>query len=198
MHRRMAVCVLVVVVGLGVPACEPYPSEPSFDPLPPPQAQPARELPVPFVAQQTPVWCWAAVSEMVFRYYGRGAAQCQVLTGWVGGDCCRAPGLCMAAAPTMEVIQQTLYGFAGLRSLRAGAPLPFEAVVREIDAGRPLIVAYRGSFSGHVVVVYGYDLRTGTVSIHDPFYGTFHVPYSQTFAYKGQLLWIDTLYGIGA
>jgi hypothetical protein len=191
--RTPLVSLVPMLLALSGSVCDPIVIDPPATPAP----GGARALAVPFVAQQTPVWCWAAVSEMVFRYYGRGAAQCQVLTAWLGADCCRAPGLCLTGAPTLEVIQQSLAGFGGLRSTRAGGPLPFAAVMREIDAGRPMIAAYRGSFSGHVVVLYGYDANGGFVFIHDPFYGTFRVPYAQTFAYQGQLVWVDTLYGIG-
>jgi hypothetical protein len=42
------------------------------------------------VCQQTPVWCWAAVGEMVFRYYDvptintRCGYQCGIFSDWAG------------------------------------------------------------------------------------------------------------------
>lgn len=154
-----------------------------------------RILSVPFIAQQTPVWCWAAVSEMIFRYRGRGATQCQILSGWYRGDCCTFPQFCQTTAP-IQAIQQTLYAFGGLNSATYPGPISFQNIQSEINSGRPVIVAYRGSFSGHVVIIYGYDAR-GNVYIRDPYYGSFVVPYGASFSYGGQLIWSDTIYGIG-
>jgi peptidase C39-like protein len=154
-----------------------------------------RVLSVPLVPQQTPVWCWAAASEMIFRYYGRGATQCQILSVGYQQDCCSFPQFCQTTA-SIPAIQQTLFTFGGLRSTWIPGPISLAAVAAEIDSGRPIIVAYRGSFSGHVVVIYGYD-SNGNVFIRDPFYGTFKVPYGASFSYNGQLFWSDTIAGIG-
>lgn len=152
-----------------------------------------RVLAVPLVRQETPVWCWAAVSEMVFRYYGRGGTQCQILSGWYQRDCCTFREFCQTTAP-IAVIQQTLL-VGGVRSNWTPGPLPLSAITAEINAGRPIIVGYRGSFAGHVVVIHGYDSR-GNLYIHDPFYGSFVVPYGASFTYGGQFVWSDTIYGI--
>ena len=54
------------------------------------------------VYQQTIVWCWAAVSEMVLRYYGvpnlnpAGNCQCGVV-GSLGGVCSANCGACVTA-----------------------------------------------------------------------------------------------------
>lgn len=153
-----------------------------------------RVLSVPLVGQQTPVWCWAAVSEMVFRYYGRGLAQCQILSGWYQGNCCAVPQACLTTAP-LQVIQQTLAAF-NIRSTVFPGPISFQAVQSEINAGRPIIVAYRGSSAGHVVIISGYDAQ-GNVYILDPLFGPFVVPYGNSFSYGGQFFWSDTIYGIG-
>ncbi len=154
-----------------------------------------RVLSVSLARQQTDVWCWAAVSEMVLRYYGQQVAQCQILSGWYRGDCCAFPGLCRTTAP-IAVIQETLFAF-GVGSSYLPRALTFEELAFELDAGRPIIIAYRGSFAGHVVVLYGYD-PDGFVYIHDPFFGTFRrVSYGNSFSYNGQLFWSETLYGIG-
>ncbi len=74
--------------------------------------------------------------------------------------------------------------------------ITFQAVQSEINAGRPIIVAYRGSSAGHVVIIHGYDAQRN-VYIHDPLYGSFVVPYGNSFSYGGQFIWSDTIYGIG-
>lgn len=48
------------------PTCDP----PSSGPPTPPSVAQRLILPIPGVLQQTPVWCWASVSEMVLRHYG--------------------------------------------------------------------------------------------------------------------------------
>ena len=162
-------------------------------PTPPPPQQ--RTLGVPFVFQQTPVWCWAAVSEMVFRYYGFGTTQCQTLSFLYRADCCTFPGFCQTTAP-IELIQQTLLTLGGLRSIRRFSAISAAEVVAEINSGRPMILAYAGSFSGHVVVLYGYESAGQILHLHDPLYGSFRVPYALTFSYGGSLRWVDTLTGI--
>ena len=150
-----------------------------------------RVLSVPFAAQQTQVWCWAAVSEMILRYYNRPIAQCQILSNWYQGDCCTFPQFCLTTASITQ-IQQTLAGH-GLGSAYLGRALTFSEISSEIDLSQPIIVAYNGSFTGHVVIIYGYD-PDGFVYIHDPYYGIFQrVPYGATFSYGGQLRWSETI-----
>ena len=184
--RFQCVALILAIQLLGACSESSSPTEPS--------GTGGRILTVSFVAQQTPVWCWAAVSEMVFRYYGRGATQCQILSGWFGANCCSSPGSCQTTG-SIPAIQQTLLAFGGISSSYFPGPLTLQAVASEIDGGRPIIAAYRGSFSGHVVVIYGYD-PAGNLYIHDPFYGSFVVPYAASFTYGGQLVWAETIYGI--
>ena len=162
---------------------------------PPPPPVTKNTLGVPPVRQQTEVWCWAAVSEMIFRYYNVGTDQCNILSVWTGVDCCSFSGLCLHPAP-IEIIQQTLFGLGNINSTAIPRSLSFDELRREIDQGRPVIMSYSGSFLGHVVLAYGYD-SNGNIYIHDPFYGTVIVPYGRTFVYQGQLVWSATIYGIG-
>jgi hypothetical protein len=198
MRLRRKLCqlllLLLALTLVGTASCSKGGGSPT-DPGGPPAGGQQRVLTVPLVAQQTPVWCWAAVSEMIFRYYGRGATQCQILSGWYQADCCTFSQFCLTTAP-IPVIQQTLQAFGGLRSVAFPGPISLQAVQNEINAGRPIIVAYRGSMAGHVVVLYGYD-AAGNVYIRDPLFGSFVVPYGASFTYHGQLFWSDTIYGIG-
>ena len=192
--RSAVVLSLAVVICTALSGCEEE-GEDGFSPPGPPPPRPAmRVLDVPFVAQQTDVWCWAAVSEMVFRYYGTGTDQCRILSAWTGVNCCLFPSLCRTPAP-LQTIQNTLYSLGGLNSYVNHGPLSFSQIVQEINAGRPMIVSYSGSFIGHVVVLYGYS-DDGRIYIHDPFYGTFVEPYANTFVYSGQLFWSATILGI--
>lgn len=189
-RRRLAAALLVFAL-LSLAACEES-SNPTSPPTGPPTG---RVLPVGFRGQQTAVWCWAASIEMVSDYYLRPIEQCQILSAYLNGNCCFFPQACVIAAPSMTTIQQGLLAVSGLSSFHTPGPISFEDLYREIDAGGPVILGYRASFSGHVVVVYGYT-PSGTLYIHDPFYGSFQVQYAQTFTYNGQLFWSDTILGI--
>lgn len=186
----LGLLLLVIVAGCGTGGG----SDDDPDPGPGP-GNTTQQLSVPFVAQQTPVWCWAACSEMIFRYYGTGNTQCQILSILYQGDCCSFPAFCQTTAPVAG-IQAVLFQSGGLSSEIKSGPLSFQEVRTEIDAGRPFIIAYLGSVSGHVVVVFGYDASNQTLFIHDPLYGTFTVPYGATFAYMGQATWFQTIYRI--
>ncbi len=188
--RPVAMLVMITMTSVCVLCCDEFDS-----PTAPESAGEAVVLSVPYVGQQTEVWCWAAVSEMVLRYYGRPVAQCQILSSWYRGDCCAFPSLCLTTA-SIPVIRETMFQFGGVGSAYLPRAMTFAELSSEINAGRPLIIAYRGSFSGHVVVLYGYDPE-GFVYLHDPYFGTFRrVPYGQSFSYGGQLFWAETIYGI--
>ena len=154
-------------------------------------------LPVPYVQQQTEVWCWAASAEMVFRSHGRRISQCETLSAWFfPANCCAQIRSCATTVPDTRYIQKTLFALGGIRSTWRIGALDFAEIMSEINARRPIIVGYRGSFSGHVVVLHGYDNRRN-VYIHDPIYGSgWRVPYGSAFFYQGHLVWAETLYKI--
>ncbi len=59
-----------------------------------------------------------------------------------------------------------------------------------------MIVAYQGSFNGHVVVVFGYNEEEPGgpyLCIHDPLNGSFLVPYDVSGMYSGGAIWSDTI-----
>ena len=156
----------------------------------------AETLPIDPVAQETPVWCWVAVSEMVFRYYGlpnvnpAGDFQCGIV-GTLGGSCASDCTTCIFPAGQLENLVMVLQGYPdvarayvdeGARDVVATGvfrPLTAAEVVTEIDAGRPLIAGITPGPSptsygpAHVAVVVGYDLGATVddpiVIVNDPF-----------------------------
>jgi len=146
-------------------------------------------------AQQTEVWCWAATIEITANYYGIAAQQCATLATWTGFDCCNGYySYCVRAGSNYE-IQESLR-LLGLNSTFAYGPLNWSQITTEINAGRPMIMFYSDSFSGHVVVLFGYDETTKKVYIHDPYFGTFEVNFGTTFTYNESKAWTNTLYNI--
>lgn len=167
---------------------------------------PAKILNVRLEVQKTQVWCWAAVTVMMFQYFNGGPDQCvlasartQSLYGYFVDCCYWGPiPVCLNTA-SMDFIQYALLQGGGLRSTLTGR-ISFEQIMRQIDQRHPMILAYQNSFSGHVVVLYGYDLASRSLWIHDPFFGSFaRVPYSDSFTYSslaGRLVWTQTITGI--
>ena len=152
-------------------------------------------LPLYLVLQQTQVWCWAATSEMWLRYEGLPGTQCEMASFWLGAPCCpfgNQIAQCYQTAPSMRAIQDVLL-FGGLTTQHLQRALTLAELKAELDARRPVMAGYQGSFGGHVVMIYGYDTQD-RIMIHDPYYGTFLVPYAQTMSYAGTMLWSDTLY----
>ncbi len=146
-------------------------------------------------AQKTDVWCWAATIEITANYYGVAAQQCATLAVWTGFDCCNTYSpYCVRAGSNYE-IQESLR-LLGLNSSFAYGPLSWNQVKTEINSGRPMIMFYSDSFSGHVVVMFGYDETTKKVYIHDPYFGTFEVDFGTTFSYNNSKAWTNTLYNI--
>ena len=152
-------------------------------------------LAIPAVYQQTPVWCWAAVGEMVFRYYRIptinpfGNYQCGIVAG-LGGPCWSNCGACNVPAGQMSNIVAMIDEYpilaqrvTGRRvNLISGSDEPTELgpddIIDEIEAGRPIIAGispsgmrYPGGLSEHVAVIIGYkgDEDDLNLIVNDPF-----------------------------
>lgn len=194
MYNTSKMTLALVALAMSVSACDFIECDIIGDC---PVSDDAVELPIFQSRQQTEVWCWAATSEMVLQYYNVQTPQCEILSKYTGFSCCfsLAP-VCYQAAPSLQTIQAVLRVEGRLNSTVTGR-LSYSQVKREIDAGRPLIVAYQGSFNGHVVVIYGYDPKHESLLIHDPFYGTFSPRYARALSYgQSNLVWTNTITNI--
>ena len=146
------------------------------------------------VRQETHVWCWLAVGEMVFRHYGipqvnfmpnSAAYQCGII-GSLSDPRSRHPcsiycGNCIIPAGNAETMRQMLE----IYPVRAGKPildathrlaaLSMNEIVHEIDAGNPVIIGVSPSgqppafVSEHVALIAGYDIETNHLLVHDPY-----------------------------
>ncbi len=146
------------------------------------------------VFQERPSWCWAAVGEMVFKYYYVPAAhrtdyQCGVVQG---RNLCTGMPNCVECdlpagneATVVSMLQQypvmaTRGGAAGditlTVQLKAGS-LSEEEVKKELNEGHPIIVGVSPSgfkvngISQHMALIVGYDDRSGNLmlTVNDPF-----------------------------
>jgi len=144
-------------------------------------------LNIPFEPQRTQVWCWAAVIKMAYSNFGIPLPQERIVI--------HTFGTAAEAAAEVHQIRSTLSFQGGIETSFRPYPLKMDEVKAEIDSGRPIIVVYRESFAGHVVLIYGYD-DDDNLYVHDPYYGSVVVPYGNTFSYSGRMIWAETIYGM--
>jgi Papain-like cysteine protease AvrRpt2 len=162
----------------------------------------AEELDVSFRRQHTLVWCWAATIAMVGAYVtGRGAEDCEVLSAYdqlLGGpgSCCQSPQRCARTGSSreMKTILSRIFGLSGYHYPR---PLTYAELKREIDRDKPFIAAIRNGFSGHVVVVSGYETPDHVILL-DPMSGRHVVRYGQLRQNFQLGSWSETLTVSGA
>lgn len=162
----------------------------------PPAARADAELSISPVVQRTPVWCWVAVGEMVFKHFGvpnvnpAGVYQCGIIGALAGpnhpcfGECTR----CIVPAGNPQNItnmfsqypriagQLTGESIRGIRSRRAMRALTVEQSKEELDNDRPIIAGISpagvtGPFAQHVALIIGYeeDDDSVTLIINDPY-----------------------------
>lgn len=164
----------------------------------------AKDLAIPPVQQNTSEWCWLAVGEMVFRYYGipnlnpAGVYQCGVVGVMVGGPCAVDCRYC-ANMPASNVanIKRMLIAYPevarnylrnpGIRQLDAriaARPLTASEIRDELDAGRPVIAGISPTGLGtrgpqHAVLITGYDRDGGALelTVNDPYPYGIYSPY---------------------
>ena len=156
----------------------------------------SKDLGIRPLTQQTPYWCWAAVSEMMFKHYDVPIArnnrfQCDLVSLILGGRCAADCRLCanrpIGTAQRFAdslVAYQTLVGKKGF-AVEIDRILTFDALVAQINAGDPVIagispsgVEYDVGMSEHAVLIVGYNTAgRGALKINDP------MPYDTTPPY---------------
>lgn len=159
----------------------------------------SQDLSIDPVYQETPVWCWIAVGEMVFKHYGLpnvnpvGDYQCGVVGALAGpyspcwNNCLR----CTVPAGYMQNVRNMLIEYprivrrnvdrsaTQLSATYIGSALSSDQVKEELDANRPIIAGINTSGfapapgqSMHVCLIVGYDEDDDgvlTLTVNDPF-----------------------------
>ena len=166
------------------------------------------KLHIPPVFQERPSWCWAAVGEMVFKYYyvpavHRTDYQCGIVQS---RNLCKGIPNCVQCdlsagdeATTVNMLEQyplmaTLSGTAGDIALTVqskSGSLSEAEVKNELDQGRPIIVGISppgfkvDGTPQHMALIVGYDDSSGDLmlTVNDPF------PYEDM-----RFLWIGNAY----
>ncbi len=152
------------------------------------------QLNVPFVRQDTLVWCWVAAAKMVAESLGnRTPSQCEMLEDQYGAPCCRQPWLCNRPGHISEIqglISTFGHSLTDLSTSGTAQDL-FEALQ---DSGAPLVAWVDGS---HFVVITGMKIvPTGygpmaVVRINDPIRGRFDQPWPVFAQRLGAVLSVD-------
>jgi hypothetical protein len=166
----------------------------------------AQQLSIPPTIQQTPVWCWAAVSEMVLRHFGfptinpGGNYQCGIVallgpmcSQWCG-NCVTPIGSGFALAEVINTYQEVAWQFGRPEGqhfqARATRRLSIDEIADEIADGRPVAAGispsgmggfYPPQMSEHVTLIVGADTDTDLLLVNDPMpYGVLgYDPYIQ-------------------
>jgi len=150
-----------------------------------------RVLPIIAVQQQTPVWCWLAVGEMIMSHLGvpnlnpTNNYQCGILgTIAYNSPCasnCFAPGCIVPSGSNHNTVRMLReYSWIAGNQLFEGneaRELPFVIIRANIDNNKPILCGISPTSmrdnggAEHVVLLIGYELNAGKTSviINDPF-----------------------------
>lgn len=154
----------------------------------------AKELPIYPVYQQTVVWCWAAASEMVLRYYKYpsinpiGDYQCGIVATF--SQACSPCYNCMTTIGSSTNLATVLSNYPSFVRIATGqnvsdidtyiiGRLSAQDIKNMIDSGHPIIAGistsgfgefYPPGMSEHAVVIVGYhgNVDNMTIIINDP------------------------------
>lgn len=173
-------------------------------------------LPIAPVAQQTNVWCWLAVGEMVCKHLGlananpAGNYQCGII-GTISplGSPCRSNCMdysCIRASGSNYATIKMMRDYAWLMGQRAldykeGFELPYATIRDCIDRKQPILcgISYtrRSYYDGaeHAVLIVGYEQTQDNVYviINDPFT---YPPHSNPYLLEGGVRLKDYQYRI--
>jgi hypothetical protein len=124
-------------------------------------------LPVPVMAQELRLWCWAAISSGVSQFSGSPdvLSQCEVATRVIGTACCTVPAACNLPRSLDDAIRSIPL------SCSVDLQIPFAMLSGHIvGEGRPvgLRMLNRFDFSAHFILVTGCDPALQTVICTDP------------------------------
>jgi hypothetical protein len=148
MIRRMRLLFALLLIGLAAAP----PAAAQLRSLPPPV-----DLGIRNIMQDTDVWCWAAVAQQVIvKRKGRSPPQCALVAmvhGRYPSFCCPHYERC-AVPGSLRQIQILIRNF-GQRTTTLAPPTDAMSLYRTLRQGHPIILAIRGSTTGHVVVLTG-------------------------------------------
>ena len=151
--------------------------------------------------QEESEWCWAAVAASIALHYSGSSpwTQCKVAEAELNEKkCCQKP--VPSACNRRWRLHSTLRTTQNLSRYTTRREA-FAVIQQEINNGRPLCarIGWKGSISGHFVLIDGYDESSGTqfVMVRDPnpLVRTALVNYATLVkGYQGTGSWTDSFF----
>lgn len=153
-HFRAVAALAAVLSLLGIVA------------VPTASAATANRLNITMQAQQASNWCWAASGNTVATYYGYTYSQNQFCDLAFGNN---LNASCANSQASLADDQNAFSSIGISPGNYVTGYLYYSSVIREIDAGRPVIARIQwSSGGGHMEVLYGYDQSQSWVYWGDP------------------------------
>lgn len=132
-------------------------------------------IPFPTVAQEHSNWCWAGTSVAILSAYGTKVDQCTTADFALGrADCCGNTTFAWAHAcnvgQSIGSIQRLLGNWNVASTIQPA--LTQAAVVTEINAGRPFLMAWAWTAGGaHALDAFGFEQNGKYIWYMDPWPG---------------------------
>ncbi|MEY9858863.1 hypothetical protein ABH935_004486 [Catenulispora sp. GAS73] len=164
----------------------------------PASAATANQLNLTMQSQQYSNWCWAASGNTVAAFYGYNYSQNQ-FCDMAFGNSLNAP--CSNSQASLADDQNAFQQIGISPGNYVTGYLYYSSIIREIDAGRPVMARIQwSSGGGHMEVLYGYDQSRGWVYWGDPWpsdnrynWGSYNY-----YVSNGSFSWTHSLDYIGA
>jgi hypothetical protein len=158
----------------------------------------ANQLPFTEQAQQNSNWCWAATGDSVAAYYGHAYSQNQFCNLAFGNYLNASCGNYQASLAD----DQNAFSQIGISTGDyVYTYLYYSSIIREIDAGRPVMARIQwSSGGGHMEVLYGYDQSQSWVYWGNPWPSSSRYNWA-TYSYyvsNSSFSWTHSLDYIGA
>lgn len=148
-------------------------------------------LNIPGVHQEQTKWCWAASSQSIIEYLGKGyPSQTNIVTTVLGSP--------VNQGATFAQDRSSLTSY-NVSTNAVTLPLPWTTVTDNLQNWySPIKAGIRFSYGDHDVVIYGYyqDAYTTNVSYMDPAPALPNVWYASTYSYfksNSNWTWIDSM-----
>ena len=158
----------------------------------------ANQLNITMQAQQQSNWCWAASGNTVATFYGYNYTQNQFCNLAFGN------GLNDSCSNSQATLADDQNAFTQI-GISAGNYvydyLWYSSIIREVDAGRPVIARIQwSSGGGHMEVLYGYDQSQNWVYWGNPWPSSYRYNWASYDYYvsNGSWSWTHSLDYIGA
>lgn len=120
------------------------------------------KVPVKGVRQQQTYWCWAACAEMILNKFSIEKNQCEIVSRTLGIDECCEDGSTADCNQPLKISRVTeLYEAYGINVTYRDGDLSMDEIVEHVSANHVLkvgLVWWDPPFSGHAVIINGYDL----------------------------------------